>query len=151
MMRGCVRVSPVRTDVLGIAACPKGAVARCVSVADTSLSLSLSLSAPSSSPGLAPAFPGFSARIAGKVFLGHKRVAVRAKPGTGRAQSLAYATAYVRQAKHTMCCRARGGVDAVLTPAGSVEPCDGLLHVFFDDQSRVEGRVTGSTPAGSLE
>jgi hypothetical protein len=31
------------TDVLGNVACPEGPVARCVSVADTSLSLSLSL------------------------------------------------------------------------------------------------------------
>ena len=46
MMRGRVRVSPVRTDVVGIVACSGGPVARCVSVADTSLSLSLSLSAP---------------------------------------------------------------------------------------------------------
>jgi len=46
MMRGCFRVSPMGTDVMGIALRPVGALARCVSVADTSLSLSLSLSTP---------------------------------------------------------------------------------------------------------
>jgi hypothetical protein len=43
MKRGCVRVSPSGTDVMGIVACSEEPVARCVSVADTSLSLSLSL------------------------------------------------------------------------------------------------------------
>jgi hypothetical protein len=46
MTRGCVRVSSLRADVPGIVAPPCGAVTRCVSAADTSLSLSLSLSAP---------------------------------------------------------------------------------------------------------
>jgi hypothetical protein len=46
MMRGCFRVSPNGTDVMGLVAAREGSVARCVSVADTSLSLSLSLSVP---------------------------------------------------------------------------------------------------------
>src|SRR5665213_1466753 len=46
MKRCCFRVSPIGTDVMGIALRPTGAVCRCVSAADTSLSLSLSLSTP---------------------------------------------------------------------------------------------------------
>ncbi len=46
MKRGCFRVSPIGTDVRGVVVRPWGAITRCVSVADTSLSLSLSLSAP---------------------------------------------------------------------------------------------------------
>jgi hypothetical protein len=44
MEKGCFRVSPNRTDVMGIVERPVGAVCRCVGIADTSLSLSLSLS-----------------------------------------------------------------------------------------------------------
>jgi hypothetical protein len=43
MEKGCFRVSPIGTDVTGIVVRPAGAVCRCVSAADTSLSLSLSL------------------------------------------------------------------------------------------------------------
>jgi hypothetical protein len=43
-MRGCFRVSSLGTDVPGVYGAQNGPVARCVSVADTSLSLSLSLS-----------------------------------------------------------------------------------------------------------
>jgi hypothetical protein len=43
MKRGCFRVSPLGTDVMGVATRPCGPVGRCVSSADTSLSLSLSL------------------------------------------------------------------------------------------------------------
>jgi hypothetical protein len=43
MMRGCFHVSSLGTDVPGIYGAQCGPVARCVSVADTSLSLSLSL------------------------------------------------------------------------------------------------------------
>jgi AcrR family transcriptional regulator len=50
MMRGCVRVSPYGTGVVGVVARSEGPVARCVSVADTSLSLSLSLCSASSRP-----------------------------------------------------------------------------------------------------
>ena len=46
MKRGCFRVSPIGTDVVGIVVRPAGAITRCVSLADTSLSLSLSLSTP---------------------------------------------------------------------------------------------------------
>jgi hypothetical protein len=42
-MRGCFRVSPTGIDVMGIVVRPAGAITRCVSAADTSLSLSLSL------------------------------------------------------------------------------------------------------------
>jgi hypothetical protein len=53
LMRGCIRVSPLGTDVTGVVVRPVGAITRCVSVADTSLSLSLSLSTPNLS-GLKP-------------------------------------------------------------------------------------------------
>jgi hypothetical protein len=43
MKRGCFRVSPTGMDVTGVVVRPVGAITRCVSVADTSLSLSLSL------------------------------------------------------------------------------------------------------------
>jgi hypothetical protein len=43
LMRGCFRVSSLGTDVPGVYGAQDGPVARCVSVADTSLSLSLSL------------------------------------------------------------------------------------------------------------
>jgi hypothetical protein len=43
MEKGCFRVSPTGTDVMGIVVRPVGAVCRCVGIADTSLSLSLSL------------------------------------------------------------------------------------------------------------
>jgi hypothetical protein len=43
MKRGCFRVSPTGTDVMGVVVRPGGAITRCVSLADTSLSLSLSL------------------------------------------------------------------------------------------------------------
>jgi hypothetical protein len=43
MEKGCLRVSPIGTDVTGIVVRPTGAVCRCVSTADTSLSLSLSV------------------------------------------------------------------------------------------------------------
>jgi hypothetical protein len=56
-MRGCFRVSQLGTFVPGVAACPFGPVGRCVSSADTSLSLSLSLSCPSSTSRLAADFP----------------------------------------------------------------------------------------------
>jgi hypothetical protein len=49
MKRGCFRVSPLGTDVMGVATCLCGSVGRCVSSADTSLSLSLSLSTPACS------------------------------------------------------------------------------------------------------
>jgi hypothetical protein len=58
MEKGCFRVSPLGTDVTGIVVRPLGAVTRCVSVADTSLSLSLSLSAPNLS-GLEPSSGAF--------------------------------------------------------------------------------------------
>jgi hypothetical protein len=43
MKRGCFGMSPSGIDVVGIGVPEKRAVVRCVSVADTSLSLSLSL------------------------------------------------------------------------------------------------------------
>jgi hypothetical protein len=43
MKRGRFCMSPLGTDVMGIGVPEKGVVVRCVSVADTSLSLSLSL------------------------------------------------------------------------------------------------------------
>jgi hypothetical protein len=43
MMRGCFCMSPVGTDVTGVAVLPRGVVVRCVSTAEASLSLSLSL------------------------------------------------------------------------------------------------------------
>jgi hypothetical protein len=43
MKRGCFRVSPNGADVMGVVVRPVGAITRCVSLADTSLSLSLSL------------------------------------------------------------------------------------------------------------
>jgi hypothetical protein len=43
MMRGCVCMSPVGTDVTGVSVLPRGVVVRCVSAAEASLSLSLSL------------------------------------------------------------------------------------------------------------
>jgi hypothetical protein len=46
MKRGCFRVSPLGTDVTRVVVRPSGAITRCVSLADTSLSLSLSLSTP---------------------------------------------------------------------------------------------------------
>ena len=54
MKRGCFRVSPLGTDVMGLAAGEGLPVCRCVSAADTSLSLSLSLC--SGSSGLKPDF-----------------------------------------------------------------------------------------------
>jgi hypothetical protein len=43
MEKGCLRVSPIGTDVTGIVVRPAGRITRCVGIADTSLSLSLSL------------------------------------------------------------------------------------------------------------
>jgi hypothetical protein len=57
MKRGRFCMSPLGTDVMGMVVRPVGAVARCVSVADTSLSLSLSLS----TPGLAGKKPSSGA------------------------------------------------------------------------------------------
>ncbi len=57
MKRGCFRVSPFGTDVMGIVAHSGAPVGRCVSSADTSLSLSLSLC-----PGLLGSDSGFGAR-----------------------------------------------------------------------------------------
>src|SRR5580692_6996932 len=101
---------------------------------------------PPRAPDLAPPFPGFSARIAGKVFLGHTRGTVRAEPGIGQARSLAYVIAYVRQAKQTGCCRARGGA-GLLTPAGSVEPRGGGLLSL----RHARGGAGLLTLAGSVE
>ena len=70
-------MSPLGTDVVRIVACPGGRVARCVSVADTSLSLSLSLSAPLEASRLAAGFPrseqcsrGWVSRGPGSVLVG---------------------------------------------------------------------------------
>jgi hypothetical protein len=43
MEKGCFRVSPTGTDVMGMVAAEGLPVCRCVGIADTSLSLSLSL------------------------------------------------------------------------------------------------------------
>jgi hypothetical protein len=49
-----IHVESFETDVMGIFARPEGVVTRCVSVADTSLSLSLSLSAANLVAGKTP-------------------------------------------------------------------------------------------------
>src|SRR5665213_1179826 len=63
MKRGCFRVSPIGTDVMGIGVARGLPLARCVSAADTRLSLSLSLS----TPGLLGSRPSFG------VFRGARR------------------------------------------------------------------------------
>ena len=66
MRRGCFRVSSLGTDVSRVFRCPLGAVGRCVSSADTSLSLSLSLSCPSSASGLTAKSPCGGVSFAGR-------------------------------------------------------------------------------------
>ena len=61
MKRGCFRVSPLGTDVMRVGVRPNAPVGRCVSSADTSLSLSLS--GPSSTPRLAADFPRTDRRL----------------------------------------------------------------------------------------
>jgi hypothetical protein len=46
MKRGCFRVSPLGTDVMGMVAAEGSPLGRCLGVAESSLSLSLSLSTP---------------------------------------------------------------------------------------------------------
>ncbi len=122
MMRGCFRVSQLGTDVPGIAMRPLGAVGRCVSSADTSLSLSLSLSCPSSTPGLTASsrrFSGLPARYGNPCpapcskLPCHARSDVRRPHAVTRDRSLPFTSTIGRQAHCEWTCRAPGGVAGI--------------------------------------
>ena len=94
MRRGCFRVSSLGTNVMGMPACLCGPVGRCVSSADTSLSLSLSL-CPGSTPGLTTDSPRVAVPLVGKgtalrsrLLSGERVMSVgRRRPGVASAPS----------------------------------------------------------------
>ncbi len=142
-MRGCFRVSQLGTDVSGIVARQFGAVGRCVSSADTSLSLSLSLSCPSSTPRLTAPSRRFSHLLARhgsprpapcSKLPCHARNDVRRPQAVTRDRSLAYTLTIGRQAHCEGTCRAPGGV-------AEIKSASSLQHAVI---SRAPGGVAGS-------
>ena len=118
-MRGCFHVFSSGTDVTGVAVRQSTAFGRCVSSADTSLSLSLSL-CPSSTPDLTAEFGRFAAPLAGfGKALAHAHCSklpchalgdVRRPHEVTRDRNSAYTHAKVRQAHCERTSRAPGGV-----------------------------------------
>jgi hypothetical protein len=154
MTRDCFRVFSLGTDVPGVATCSNGPVGRCVSSADTSLSLSLSLSCPGSTPLLSAASSRLSRLFAGYAtpypapcskLPCHARNDVRRPHEVTRDRSLAYTPANVRQAHCERYCRAPGGV-AVIRSVSSPHcaPQDTTCSKAF---SRAPGGVAGTRSA----
>jgi hypothetical protein len=136
--------------VPGVCACLNGPVCRCVSAADSSLSLSLSLSRPSSAPRLAAKFSRFSAPLAGygkprlhahcSKLPCHAREDVRRPREVTRDRNSAYTHAKVRQAHCERTCCAPGGV------AGPTHASSSRRPLFYAGLR--SGPVTRRAPGG---
>jgi hypothetical protein len=122
--------------VPGVVACLNGSVCRCVSAADSSLSLSLSLFGPASAAGLTAKRRQAVIPLAGdgkprlnahcSKLPSHARNDVRRPREVTRDRNSAYTHANVRQAHCERTCRAPGGVAG--PPRTSLSHCQWTSH-----------------------
>ena len=111
-------MSSFGTYVSGIAAGRDGSVGRCVSSADTSLSLSLSLSCPSSAPDLTTEARRAAVPFVGRETACHPRYDDRHPRDATRDRTRSYAVTNGRQAHCECVCRALGGVAGIPSASG---------------------------------